>query len=82
MKHFDIIDLSIETEVGYLEIEVQYEYEDVETYNGNDPDPNGSEKSVTKILSVVQNGSVIEVGTDEALINLIQWELNIIGRAN
>lgn len=76
MKHIDIIDLSIETEVGYLEIEVQYEYEDVETYNGNDPDPSGSEKSVTKILSVKQGGADIKVGMDEALIDLIQWEIN------
>ena len=76
MRYFDAIDLSVETEVGYLEIEVQYEYEDVETYNGNDPDPNGSEKSVTKILSVKQDGANIKVGSNGGLIDLITMELN------
>lgn len=76
MKQYDTIEMSLETEIGYLDVEVMYEYEVVETYNGNDPDADGSAKSVTKILSVKQGGADIKVGIDEALIDLIQWEIN------
>jgi len=75
MKHYDTIEISLETEIGYLDVEVMYEYEYVETYNGNDPDADGSEKSVTAILSVKQDGADIKVGSDDALIELIQWEI-------
>ena len=71
-----MIELSIDTEIGYLDVTVLYQCECVETYNGNSPDADGMQRQVTKIISVNNNGNNIKIGNDKALIELIEMSIN------